>query len=101
MQTLQELQDWYRSQCNGEWEHAGGVTIGTLDNPGWSVDIDLGGTTLDQKAFETVSHGVGEGAVDGEDNWLVCRVEGKIFRGRGGPNKLEEILQIFLRWTNA
>ena len=41
------LQDWYKNQCNDEWEHDYGITIGTLDNPGWDVKIDLIGTSLE------------------------------------------------------
>ena len=36
---LEALQHWYESQCDGDWEHEFGVKIGTLDNPGWMVDI--------------------------------------------------------------
>jgi len=38
---LRALEDWYASVCDGDWEHTYGVKIGTLDNPGWTVDIDL------------------------------------------------------------
>ena len=32
--------DWYLSQCNGDWEHAYGVKIDTLDNPGWTLEVE-------------------------------------------------------------
>lgn len=99
MSALQKLQDWYGSQCNGDWEHVGGVQIGTLDNPGWSVTIHLEGTELEAKKFERVSYGVGQAAVDASDDWMECRVEEKKFRGHGGPFKLEEILQTFFQWS--
>ena len=41
MNAVSDLQKWYRSQCNGEWEHAEGISIGTLDNPGWSIEVSL------------------------------------------------------------
>ena len=41
------LEQWYLQQCDGEWEHSFGVTIGTLDNPGWTVRINLQGTPYD------------------------------------------------------
>ncbi len=44
--VLAELQRWYLAQCNDDWEHSYGVTIETLDNPGWSVHIDLADTAL-------------------------------------------------------
>ena len=43
------LQDWYLAQCNGDWEHEFGIKIDTLDNPGWSVVIDLLGTNYENK----------------------------------------------------
>lgn len=46
MNVLQEIQSWYISNCNGDWEHSFGVSIDTLDNPGWSVRIDLADTGL-------------------------------------------------------
>ena len=48
MSTLARLEAWYLRQCNGDWEHLYGVTIETLDNPGWSVTIDLTGTKLER-----------------------------------------------------
>jgi hypothetical protein len=99
MNALREIQDWYRSECDGEWEHGYGVKINTLDNPGWSVTIHLDGTAVEERKFASVSYGLGKDAIDGSDEWLYCRVEEKKFEGRGGPHKLEEILEIFLRWT--
>ena len=38
---LERLQRWYLYRCDGDWEHSFGITIETLDNPGWMVTIDL------------------------------------------------------------
>lgn len=38
------IDQWHKSNCNGDWEHSYGVTIETLDNPGWWVKIDLAET---------------------------------------------------------
>ena len=43
MDELQLLQEWYVAQCDGDWEHSYGVKIDTLDNPGWSLKVDLVG----------------------------------------------------------
>ena len=51
---LSWLQQWYSAHCDGEWEHGFGVTIATLDNPGWSVTIDVEGTQLASTPFESV-----------------------------------------------
>ena len=95
MDTLLRLQRWYAAQCDGDWEHGWGVRIGTLDNPGWRVEIDLGGTALEAAPFVEVS----DTAPDVE--WLRCWVEGKRFHGAGGVPKLKAILSIFLDWAEA
>lgn len=41
MELLRFLQDWYLSQCDGDWEHQLGIDIGTIDNPGWTVKVSL------------------------------------------------------------
>jgi hypothetical protein len=46
MDALTWLQGWYLSQCDGDWEHGHGVDIGTLDNPGWRVEIRVAETEL-------------------------------------------------------
>ncbi|MFT5930929.1 MAG: hypothetical protein ACI93G_000001, partial [Hyphomonas sp.] len=40
---------WYQSQCDGDWEHSFGLKIESLDNPGWSVHVDLEGTSLETR----------------------------------------------------
>jgi hypothetical protein len=34
---LPRLSRWYAAHCSGEWEHQYGVSIQTIDNPGWLV----------------------------------------------------------------
>ena len=95
METLQQLQAWYHSQCNLDWEHTYGITIGTLDNPGWLVTVDLSETERDGAAFEPFVRGDSEGT-----DWVHCKVENKQFQGAGGALNLEEILQVFLKWAD-
>lgn len=45
------LQNWYHQYCDGDWEHAQNFTITTIDNPGWSVTINLVGTKLEGEFF--------------------------------------------------
>jgi hypothetical protein len=35
------LLKWYKSHCNGDWEHGRGIHLDTIDNPGWSLSINL------------------------------------------------------------
>lgn len=58
MSVLGDLQNFY-ANCNGDW-HLYGVRINTLDNPGWSVKIDLEETNLDGKHYQTVESELSE-----------------------------------------
>ncbi len=90
---IEWLQDWYVAHCNDRWEHGYGVTIETLDNPGWRVEIDLEDTSLEGRAFETVD-------MDKSDNeWVFCHVEGKKFKGYSGPHQLGLIISSFKDWV--
>ena len=93
--TLQRLQNWYQAHCNGAWEHKAGVTIETLDNPGWSVRIQLAGTSLEGREFTEISD------MDPDSDWIRCWLEDSSFLGVGGPRQLERILTTFLDWAEA
>ena len=99
MDIFTELQRWYESQCNGDWEHHNGITIESCDNPGWWVKIDLAGTPLIDKAFTPVVRGDVLGNLDPQPPWLHCYVEDKKWNGSGDPSTLPEILEIFLTWS--
>lgn len=90
MDNIRKLQRWYNKQCNGSWEHQYGVSIDTLDNPGWTVVIDLVGTDLESMRMEPI--------VEERDDtdWLNCRIENARFIGNGGPLKLESIFNLFV-----
>jgi hypothetical protein len=92
--TLEWLQLWYLAQCDGELEHEYGVEIGTIDNPGWSIKVDLMGTSLQGKTMERV-HVDYEHATD----WLTCWVEDDTFQGTGGPLQLQRMIDVFRRWA--
>ncbi len=92
---LIELQAWYHAQCNGDWEHSYGVSIGTLDNPGWSVEIDLVDTPLSSRHFNPVRK------LDPDLDWFRCEVKDSKWIGHGGPNMLRSILRTFLDWANG
>lgn len=93
MNVLKWFEEWYARQCNGEWEHSRGVSVTTLGNPGWSVDILLEGTNLEDRGFELLN--IDRSQVD----WVYVKVSDNIFQGRGGVNNLEEILRIFQQWS--
>lgn len=105
-QALDRLMKWYEAQCDEEWEHAWGVKIGTLDNPGWLVKINLNGTPLESEEFKAV-------VTDrSPTNWVHCSVERRegrgpdrsalsTFVGAGGAKNLQEIITLFCDWADA
>ena len=95
MNILCWLMNWYQLNCDGDWEHLYGIKIDTIDNPGWSVDIDLIDTPLENKVFKKIKIN------SSNDNWIICRVENNIYKGDGDPSKLEKILTIFKKWVES
>lgn len=95
MDTLKILEDWYAMQCNGDWEHTYGIIIETLDNPGWSLRVDLAGTEIAESDFEEIS--IERSEVD----WFHCWKADSSFHGVGGYRNLQEIIKAFCRFVNA
>ena len=93
--VLEWLVDWYASQADGDWEHVYGIRIDTLDNPGWSLDIDLSGT-----AWEGM-HQPKQMDARTEHDWCFTEVSENVFRMRCGPRNLREGLQRFRCWIEA
>jgi hypothetical protein len=89
------LERWYASQCNGNWEHSYGVHIDTLDNPGWSIKIDLRDTrkqdyVLERKRIERT-----------ENDWIQYWIDKQQFRIACGPLNFSEATEIFVRWFDS
>lgn len=88
-QPIEGLMRWYQSQCNGDWEHQHGVRMGTIDNPGWWLDVDLADT---HHAGRTVRPNLIERS---DDDWVFVEVKDDVFRARGGPGNLSEMIKEF------
>ncbi|GID91953.1 hypothetical protein Adi01nite_13650 [Amorphoplanes digitatis] len=87
------LQAWYVTQCDGEWEHEFGVKIETVDNPGWSVDIDIAHTGLAGKPY-------GRQQVHrSQHDWVITWEENSHFHAACGPLNLGEALHTFRQWA--
>jgi hypothetical protein len=89
--SLVRLQNWYKNNCNGDWEHSYGINIGTLDNPGWKITIDLEETDLEKLIFNLDFQDNMN-----EDNWFQIKIENAIFDAACGPENLEQTLNLFL-----
>lgn len=93
MGLLRRLQNWYHSQCNGDWEHTYGVNITNIDNPGWAIDVDVTETVYENAAFDSLK-------IERSDtDWIHAFRENTTIKLRCGPENLEESLRIFLDWT--
>ena len=93
MDSVSRLCAWYERQCVDDWHEDHGIKIGTLDNPGWSIFINLDGTALKDKAFQELR-------IERSDrDWIVARRKGEIFEAFGGPTNLSEMMETFLSWA--
>ncbi|MFD9196625.1 MULTISPECIES: immunity 53 family protein [Streptomyces] len=92
---LDWLQNWYTQQCDGDWEHEWGVKIATLDNPGWTIEIDLAETDLEGRDYNLQE--VNRGTQD----WVRTWIAEKTFHAACGPGNLTEALTLFRTWATT
>lgn len=88
------MQNWYHSQCDGEWEYSYLLRIQTLDFPGWSIDIDVE-TSLAATKFSSIS------LHESSSKWMDCWKEDSPskFKARCSSNRLLEAIGIFHKWA--
>jgi hypothetical protein len=91
---LSRLQSWYAAHTDGDWEHGYGIRIGTLDNPGWRLSVNVADTQLKGRTFARVQ------VERSETDWIHCWVEADVFEGAGGAHNLRELVETFLRWAD-
>ena len=72
------------SQCDGDWEHSYGVKIYNVDNPGWTVVIDLAETEF-ENSFDVEWRLVEKDSTD----WYGISVKNNYFKASGDPSKLQ------------
>jgi hypothetical protein len=93
---LKWLQNWYKSQCDSDWEHEFGVIIDTVDNPGWYVVINLTGTECEAKPFSPIEYNMND---EDADDWYFCLLRNNNFEASGSPNRLFDSLNNFREWA--
>jgi len=94
--SIVSLQEWYKSQCNSDWEHHYGISIESLDNPGWLIKIDLTGTNMEEKTFSPLKEGENR-----KEKWIDVQKVGNVFQGAGDADKLGIIIGIFMNWVST
>jgi hypothetical protein len=82
------IQQWYISQCDGDWEYEFGVKIQTLDNPGWNIKIDIVNLEFNKNiAWKIIENS--------NNDWFGYKIHDNYFEASGDYHKLEFILQLF------
>lgn len=89
------LQKWYHAHCDGDWEHSARIRLGTIDNPGWSLKVNVRDTELENKGFKK-NH-----MERSENDWIFCTVEDNQFEGACGPTNLPEMFKLFRNWAES
>ncbi|MGW7512831.1 immunity 53 family protein [Streptomyces massasporeus] len=92
--VLEWLQSWYSSQCDGDWGHEWGVTIETIDNPGWLVKINLEETELADREYPH------QRVTRDEHDWVIAWTSEQTFHVTCGPGNLAEALSLFRTWAS-
>jgi len=92
---LNWIGNWYKNNCDGDWEHSYGITIETTDNPGWHITIDLINTNL---CNEFIEYSLVE---NNASDWYGIKVENAKFIASGDDSKLELLLLEFQKFVEA
>jgi len=92
---LSWLVQWYAGECNGDWEQQYGVTIESLDNPGWAIKIDLKDTSVPVKRFAPVM------VENSESDWHAFEIKEQAFFAYGDPSKLPFLIAAFRRYVET
>lgn len=95
MELINWISEWFKSNCDGDWEHESQIQIYTLDNPGWVVKIDLLNTSLEDLK---VDYKLIENA---PNDWYGISIKNSTFEGSGDLNKLYFLLEQFKKIVEA
>jgi len=89
------IEDWFFNQLNDEWEHGFGIEIRTLDNPGWSIKVDLVDTPFENISMESLY------VENSEDDWYSIEVNEGVYKGYGDALKLDFLLRNFREFISS
>lgn len=89
MDILNWIQDWFKSQCDGEWEKDEVIQITTLAAPGWEVEIDISKTSIANLEIKWILNEINR------QDWYGVKVENQKFFAAGDTGKLIFLLDLF------
>jgi hypothetical protein len=87
---ITRIQNWYKINCNGDWEHSYGYKIENLDNPGWTVRIDLNETSLEKLQFKREFQNPTD-----ENDWYQIHTKESKLKINCGPENLNQTFEVF------
>ena len=93
LESISKINAWYASNCDGDWEHQYGISIQTLDNPGWLVEIDLFNTVKENKKFDAQKFNE-----VGNTEWFDIKVVDKKLVGACSVSQFSTLLHICAKW---
>jgi hypothetical protein len=89
MEILDWIQNWFKDNCDGDWERGHGIQITTLENPGWVVEFDLSNTSLANLNLDEIFN------ENGRQNWYSVKIDNQKFSAAGDSGKLKFLLGLF------
>tara|TARA_R110000782_G_scaffold162914_6_gene254696 strand:- start:507 stop:803 length:297 start_codon:yes stop_codon:yes gene_type:complete len=89
MDILDWIQDWFKDNCDGNWEHGDAIQINTLDKPGWEVEIDISNTSIASMNLDWILN------ENDKDDWYGVKISNQKFIAAGDAGKLNFLLGLF------
>ncbi len=89
MEILDWIQNWFKDNCDGDWEHGEVIQITTLDNPGWEIEIDISNTSIANTNINWILN------ENGKQDWYGVKIENQKFSAAGDSGKLKFLLGLF------
>ncbi|WP_027066061.1 MULTISPECIES: immunity 53 family protein [Maribacter] len=89
MDILDWIQDWFKENCDGDWEHGEVIQITTIDNPGWEVEIDISNTSIASMNLDWILNETSK------QDWYGVKIADQKFTAAGDIGKLKFLLGLF------
>jgi len=89
MEILEWMQNWFKTNCDGDWEKDEVIQITTLATQGWEVEIDISKTSIANLEITWILNEINR------QDWYGVKVENQKFFAAGDTNKLIFLLDLF------
>lgn len=89
MEILDWIQNWFKDNCDGDWEHGEAIQITTIDKPGWEVEIDISNTSIANINIKWILN------EKSPQDWYGVKIENQKFNASGDSGKLKFLLDLF------